>query len=259
MKLKKIYLAVLTTLLVAETAMANISIFPYSVDFSDKSRKRVQSIRVINSSNNVQTYRVSVVNFDQDEFGRLKEVEVNDQSAKEYLSWSPRQFTLKPNDVQTINVARKALSNAKDGEYVSHLKISEVDIGAPKVRPNNAANSDTLSMELRALFAVTIPVTIEKGSSGTNQTSLIAHKNINGEKVNFTFKREGTKSSRFNAVILDEKGVELGRVNGIKIYMTTDTLNIDVPLNKNVTNVNALLKLEDAKSKEEIFRQTIRL
>ena len=259
MKLKKIYLAVLTTLLVAETAMANISIFPYSVDFSDKSRKRVQSIRVINSSNNVQTYRVSMVNFDQDEFGRLKEVEVNDQSAKEYLSWSPRQFTLKPNDVQTINVARKALSNAKDGEYVSHLKISEVDIGAPKVRPNNAANSDTLSMELRALFAVTIPVTIEKGSSGTNQTSLIAHKNINGEKVNFTFKREGTKSSRFNAVILDEKGVELGRVNGIKIYMTTDTLNIDVPLNKNVTNVNALLKLEDAKSKEEIFRQTIRL
>lgn len=259
MKLKKIYLAVLTTLLVAETAMANISIFPYSVDFSDKSRKRVQSIRVINSSNNVQTYRVSVVNFDQDEFGRLKEVEVNDQSAKEYLSWSPRQFTLKPNDVQTINVARKALSNAKDGEYVSHLKISEVDIGAPKVRPNNDANSDTLSMELRALFAVTIPVTIEKGSSGTNQTSLIAHKNINGEKVNFTFKREGTKSSRFNAVILDEKGVELGRVNGIKIYMTTDTLNIDVPLNKNVTNVNALLKLEDAKSKEEIFRQTIRL
>ena len=82
---------------------------------------------------------------------------------------------------------------------------------------------------------------------------------LNGEKVNFTFKREGTKSSRFNAVIIDEKGEELGRVNGIKIYMTTDTLNIDVPLKKNVTNVNAVLKLEDVKSKEEIFRQTIRL
>jgi hypothetical protein len=114
-------------------------------------------------------------------------------------------------------------------------------------------------MELKALFAVTIPVTIEKGEAGISKTSLVNFKNVDGKKVNFTFKREGTKSSRFNAVILGEKGEEFGRVNGIKIYMTTDTLNIDVPLNKNLKNMNALLKLEDAKSKEEIFRQPIRL
>lgn len=259
MKFRKIYLIILTILMMSETALANISIFPYSVDFSDRSRKRVQSIRVINSSDKMQTYRVSVINFNQDEEGKLHEVEINDRSAKEYVTYSPRQFTLKPNDVQTINIARKSLSSAKDGEYVSHLKISEVNIGAPKVEKNNASNSNTLSMELKALFAVTIPVTIEKGNSGTNKTSVVGYKNVNGQKVNFTFKREGTKSSRFNAVILDEKGEELGRVNGIKIYMTTDKLNIDIPLNKNLKNMNALLKLEDAKSKEEIFRQPIRL
>ena len=148
--------------MMSETALANISIFPYSVDFSDRTRKRVQSIRVINSSDKMQTYRVSVINFNQDEEGKLHEVEINDRSAKEYVSFSPRQFTLKPNDVQTINIARKSLSSAKDGEYVSHLKISEVNIGAPKVEKNNDSNSNTLSMELKALFAVTIPVTIEK-------------------------------------------------------------------------------------------------
>ncbi len=259
MKLKKLCLTILAILMASESALANISIFPYSVDFEDKSRKRVQSIRVINSSNKTQTYRVSVINFNQDEMGRLTEVDTNDVSAKSYVTFSPRQFTLKPNDVQTINVARKSLSNAKDGEYVSHLKISEVDIGAPKSTTNQNANSNTLSMELRALFAVTIPITIEKGDAGTNKTSLVNFKNVDGKKVNFTFKREGTKSSRFNAVILDERGEELGRVNGIKIYMTTNTLNIDIPLNKNLRNMNALLKLEDAKSKEEIFRQPIRL
>lgn len=259
MKLKKIYLTTLAMILLSSEAIANISIFPYSVDFQDKSRKRVQSVRVINSSDTVQTYRVSVINFDQDEKGNFTEVEDNGVSAKKYLSWSPRQFTLKPNEVQTINIARKSLSGAKDGEYVSHLKISEVDMGTPKQNKNLDANSNTLSMELKALFAVTIPVTIEKGEAGFSKTSLIGYKNIGGKKVNFSFRREGTKSSRFNAVILDEKGEELGRVNGIKIYLTTETLSIDVPLNKNLNNVNALLKLEDAKSKEEIFRQTIRL
>ena len=259
MNITKIYLTILAMLMISESALANISIFPYSVDFSDKSRKHVQSIRVINSSTQTQTYRVSVVNFDQDENGRLKEVDENATSAKKYVTYSPRQFTLKPNDVQTINIARKSLSSASDGEYVSHLKISEVNIGMPKSDKNKDANSNTLSMELKALFAVTIPVTIEKGEAGISKTSLVNFKNVDGKKVNFTFKREGTKSSRFNAVILGEKGEEFGRVNGIKIYMTTDTLNIDVPLNKNLKNMNALLKLEDAKSKEEIFRQPIRL
>ena len=259
MKLRKTYLTILTMLMMCETALANISIFPYSVDFSDKSRKRVQSIRVINSSNQTQTYRVSVINFNQDEMGRLNEVDVNDTSAKEYVTYSPRQFTLKPNDVQTINVARKSLSNAKDGEYVSHLKISEVNIGTPKAEKNSDSNSNTLSMELKALFAVTIPVTIEKGDVGFSKTSFVDAKNVDGTKVNLTFRREGTKSSRFTAVILDERGQELGRVNGIKIYMTTDKLSIDLPLNKNLRNMNALLKLEDAKSKEEILRQPIRL
>ena len=109
------------------------------------------------------------------------------------------------------------------------------------------------------IIAVTIPVTIEKGDVGFSKTSFVDAKNVDGTKVNLTFRREGTKSSRFNAVILDERGQELGRVNGIKIYMTTDKLSIDLPLNKNLRNMNALLKLEDAKSKEEILRQPIRL
>ena len=92
MKLRKTYLTILTMLMMCETALANISIFPYSVDFSDKSRKRVQSIRVINSSNQTQTYRVSVINFNQDEMGRLNEVDVNDTSAKEYVTYSIQSF-----------------------------------------------------------------------------------------------------------------------------------------------------------------------
>ena len=103
----------------AGTANANISVFPYSIDFDAASSKRVQSVRIINTSSETQTYRVSFVNFIQDENGALKETtDKNGFYADKYLSWSPRQFTLKPNEVQTINIARKSLAQAPDGELV---------------------------------------------------------------------------------------------------------------------------------------------
>lgn len=244
--------------LIANTAKANISIYPFSVYFEEDTRKRVQSVRIINSSDKVQTYRVNLVDFDQDEKGKLTEVSESLTSAKPYVSWSPRQFTLNPKEVQTINVARRGLAKAKDGEYVSHLKISEVNLGAPKLDSNDA-NSDTISMKIDVLFAVTIPVTVEKGDGLVAKTSLIDWKKVGNDKLNITLKREGNKSSRLNVYVLDEKNQELGKIKGVKIYMTTETLNIDIPLNKNLNNVNALLKLEDAKSEKEILRQPIRL
>lgn len=257
MKIKLKYLT-LVMMLMANVANANIAIYPFSVDFKDNSRKRVQSIRIINSSNETQTYRVSMVDFTQDENGKLTEITSSASSAKPYVSWSPRQFTLKPKDVQTVNVARRSLAKAKDGEYVSHLKISEVNLGAPKLKQEKE-NSDAISMKIDVLFAVTIPVTVEKGNDLVAKTSLVSWKKVGNDKLNITLKREGNKSSRLNAYVLDEKNQELGKVKGIKIYMTTDTLSIDIPLEKNVTNMNALLKLEDAVSEKEILRQPIKL
>lgn len=48
-------------------------------------------------------------------------------------------------------------------------------------------------------------------------------------------------------------------MNGVKIYMSTDKLNLSLPLDKNANTHNAILKLEDAKTKEEIFRQALQL
>ena len=257
MKIKLKYLT-LSIILIANVAKANISIYPFSVDFKDGARKRVQSIRIINSSNEIQTYRVSMVDFAQDEKGKLVEIKGAENSATPYVTFSPRQFTLQPKDVQTVNVARRSIAKAKDGEYVSHLKISEVNLGSPKLQ-REKENSETISMKIDVLFAVTIPVTVEKGDDLVAKTSLIGWRKVGNDKLNITLKREGNKSSRVNAYVLDKKNQELGKVKGIKIYMTTDTLNIDIPLNKNVTNENALLKLEDAQSEKEILRQSIKL
>ncbi len=255
--IKSLFMGVLLCL-VAGMAQANISVFPYSIDFDAASNKRVQSVRIINTSSETQTYRVSFINFEQDENGTLKETkDKNGLYADKYLSWSPRQFTLKPNEVQTVNIARKSLAQAPDGEFVSHLKISEVMLGAPKPKDKPGSKSNTLSMQLRALFAITLPVTITKGDNLYSKTDLLSYKMLPEGKLQLAFKRLGNKSSRFNIAVVDGKGNDVGRMNGVKIYMSTDKLNIKLPLDKNSDKHDVILRLEDAKTKEEIFRQAL--
>ncbi|MBO5284532.1 MAG: hypothetical protein J6B00_01505 [Alphaproteobacteria bacterium] len=249
----------LILLLLIKPAMANISVFPYSVEFDALSNKRVKSVRIINTSEHTQTYRVSVVNFLQDKNGKLTEVkDDNGTFAQKYLNWSPRQFTLKPNEIQTINVARRSMATAPDGEFVSHLKIAEVSLGKPKSAQNTNADG-TLSMQIKALFAVTIPVTVTKGENLLAKTEIGKVNYANNNLLQVELKRLGNKSSRVNLAVMDAKGKEIGRLNNVKVYLSTPTLNIKVPLKTKERIKNLVLRLEDAGTKEEILKQSINL
>lgn len=238
--------------LYAFKAAANISIYPYSIDFEAKGRKRVQTVRVINTSDKPQVYRVSLINYTQDENGKLTEVNNDDGPfARKYLVFSPRQFRLNPKEAQTINVSRKGLNDLKDGEYVSHLKVQEVSLGEPA--KNEDLKENTVSISLTPLFAVTIPVTIEKGDNLVSKTEVVSTKKIDAKTVSVTLKRLGNKSSRVNIVLENEKGKEVGRVNSFKIYTTNTQNTIQI----GVEGKPVTLKLEDAKTKNEILKQKI--
>ena len=238
-------LTVLFCGLYAAPLWANISIFPYSVDFEANGRKRVQTVRVINISDKEQTYRVSFVNFNQGPQGQLTEVNTDSGPyARKYLVFSPRQFHLKPHEMQTINVARRGIADLADGEYVSRLKIQEVKL---------------VSLTLKPLFAVTIPVTIEKGNNLVSKTELVSARALNSRDLSVTLKRAGNISSRVNLVVVDPKGEEIGRLNSVKIYTTAETLSSKVSIKEGTSFHNAVLKIEDARTKEEILHQDIHM
>ncbi len=239
-------------LLYAFRVEANISIYPYSVDFEAKGRKRVQTVRVINTSDKPQVYRVSLVNYVQGSDGKLTEVQGEDGPfARKYLVFSPRQFRLNPKEAQTINVSRRGLNELKDGEYVSHLKVQEVKLGEPEKNPN--AEENTVSISLTPLFAVTIPVTIEKGDNLVSKTEIVSTKKIGADTISVTLKRLGNISSRVNIVLEDEKGKEVGRLNSVKIYTTADQNTVQVKAEGKPTTI----KLENAKTKAEILKQKL--
>ena len=252
--LKKL-LIISSVIFYATVAWANISIYPYSVDFEAKSRQRVQSVRIINNSTKSQVYRVSLVNYVQGKDGKLTEVNTdNGPYARKYLVFSPRQFRLKPHEVQTVNVSRRGLNDLKDGEYVSHLKVQEVNLGEPTKKEGE---EKTVSISLTPLFAVTIPVTIEKGDNLVSKTEVVSYNKVDERHIQVTLRRLGNKSSRVNVVILDAQDKEIGRIDSVEIYTTntetTATIGVDGSFS------GATLKLEDAKTNAEVLKQKLAL
>ena len=244
----------LLILLMGGQAFANVSIYPYNLDFEAGSRKRVQSIRVINKSNRRQTYRISVIDLKQDSDGNMKEADSFKNSAKSYLRFSPRQFTLEPNLVQTVNIAQKGVANAPDDEFFSFLQISETKLGEPEKKDDSGAKK--LSIELIPLFSVRIPIKILKGANLISDTE-ISSTSWGKDQLNVLLKRTGNISSNVNLALLDDKKNEISRLNSVKIYAPNDKLNVKIPVKKGTFDQNGVLKLEDAVSKKEILAKSI--
>lgn len=253
---RKIWL-VLTFCLISTKAIADIGIFPQAIDFFQDSRKRSQTLNIINQSQNTQTYRVSMIEYTQDENGKYVKAETVPNSAQKYLIYSPKQFTLAPGKVQSIRVARKALNDAKDGEYVSHLAVTEVETPNMKntaSQKENEEKSDNeevqeLSITIHTLFSASIPVTIYKGENLSQSTAILSYKQ-NGDIIDLVLQRKGNISSRINVKVYNAKGEEIGKAGPIRIYMPNGKRNL--PIHLQAGTIPSKIELSDALTNKKI-------
>ena len=151
--------------------------------------------------------------------------------ADKYLEWSPHQVTLQPNESQVIRVQRRGMATAPDGEYVSHLLIQE----QPSKIDNDyeTENDGSLIINLEALYEVSIPVMIVNGDIHADAKIKEAKldKNSAAPKLSVVVEREGNRSF-YGTLVVQQGKEELGRVNKFRIFTTTETRNIDVPLSE---------------------------
>lgn len=263
--MKKKILLLLAGCLISTNVLAGISVFPQAVDFLDNSRKRSQTLNIVNQSEKIQTYRVSVVEYTQDENGKYVKADSVANSAQKYLIYSPKQFTLAPGKVQSIRIARRGGNDIPDGEYVSHLVVSEVFMGGVKNEeeekadelkdaPKNQNNMQGFSVSIHTLFSVSVPVTIYKGKELYQETDVLsAHQS--GDKLDLVLQRKGNVSSRFNLVVRDAKGGEVGRAGPVRIYMPNGRRKLSVELKSGTKPVR--LELYDALTEEKIAEKAI--
>lgn len=254
--MKKMFL--LFGLLLPSFAFANISVAPFFLEFYTDSNKRTGQVRFTNNSTVEKTYNIKMTNFQQDSTGKYSPADENTENillADKYLEWSPHQVTLQPNESQVIRVQRRGMATAPDGEYVSHLLIQE----QPSKIDNDyeTENDGSLIINLEALYEVSIPVMIVNGDIHADAKIKEAKldKNSAAPKLSVVVEREGNRSF-YGTLVVQQGKEELGRVNKFRIFTTTETRNIDVPLSE-VPSGSISVVLMDGKTNEVLESRDI--
>ncbi len=152
--------------LLSPSAMAqSISMLPTRVVFDNANR--TDEVVLFNRSNLTTKYRISFTNRSFKPDGSAtepKEPENGQMFAEQMLRLSVREVTLRPNESRIIRIFMRRLDNMPDGEYRSHLYVSNVPEAANRNAPLVKAEGKDLSINLYPVYGMTIPVLVRQGT-----------------------------------------------------------------------------------------------
>lgn len=240
-------------------AYASIGVNPHYIVIDANSKKRNHQVFFSNTGKETKNYRIKFVNYKQLKDGSYEEISeplAEAPFAHKYLALSPNRTTLKANQSQTIRIQRKPMLNTDDGEYVSYLMITETDTKKPLKK---SENSKGIKIEAKALYAATIPVIVRKGKLEANGSIKGAKvETVNKAKVlSVEIDRTGTKSLFVNIRVKNSKDKEIGRLNKVRVYLTSSSRVVRIPLTDYKANEKLKVQLLDAETDKEISAKSI--
>jgi P pilus assembly chaperone PapD len=127
-------------------------------------------------------------NFDADsKLTRVEDGIIPENSAKDWIRYSPREFVLTPSQSQTVRFTMRRKANAEDGEYRSYLVIDCGVVSAP-----NEQQKDQPQVSLQTKLVHNVPIIVRSGK--LDATVWIDNIRAEGESLAFTLNRKGTRS-----------------------------------------------------------------
>ena len=145
-------------------AAGGISVLPNRVVL--EGRERAAEVMLRNSGGTKATFRVSIVEKDMTEEGRLtdrpkREGEI---TAADLVRFTPRQVELEPGESQIVRLQLRKPENLPDGEYRSHLLLT----GIPPVReaqpPEGEGSDRQISFSITQVISISIPIIVRHGN-----------------------------------------------------------------------------------------------
>jgi P pilus assembly chaperone PapD len=198
-------------------ARANLQVYPTRLTLDDKAR--VSQLTLTHTGKDTTTYEIVPVFYEQDAKGRMKGVEGAPaksalRSAAELLRYSPRVFTLKTGQTQTLKVRAQPKPGLDDGIYRIHLRIQPapdaVKATAPVKAPAEGEKKGAANLQLTALLAVAVPVYFSHGKIERTVDISEIELSPDGKKVGFTLKQSG------NGFVFGDLRVSLQPPEGVK-------------------------------------------
>lgn len=178
-------------------AQGNLLINPKRVVFDGGSRS--QEINLINIGKDSARYAVSFVQYRMTSDGRLELIDKPDPGqlfADKNLRIFPRTVVLAPNEAQVVKVQVTQTDKLQPGEYRSHLYFRALAEERPLGLKEDTPDSKDLSVQLKAVFGISIPVIIRKGTSTAKASISEVHiaNTGTGPVASFRINRSGNMS-----------------------------------------------------------------
>jgi hypothetical protein len=210
-------------------AGAQVSVAPTLVLFDGEAGTR--AISVENTGTREEVYRISLLNLRMEPDGRMVVVaqpREGEHFAGDMVRFAPREVVLAPG---ASEVVRFQVASLKPGEYRTHVLVQQVpDIGALDKPP--FLREDGVTVDLRAVFGVAIPLIIRSGeldASVSFAEARLTRLPEGGPVVALKLKRGGARSLR-GAVSLRLDGKEVALFDGIAIYAPASERDLLLPL-----------------------------
>jgi P pilus assembly chaperone PapD len=211
------------------SAQGNLLITPRRVVF--EGNKRIQQLNLANTGKDTATYNISFKQIRMTDDGQFEEITQPDPGqnfAKPYLRFFPHRVTLAPNEAQLVKMQLIKTNLLQPGEYRSHIYFRSVPQKKTLGKNNGNAKATGLSVSLRPIFGITIPVIIRRGES----TAQVSVSNLKLEKgkylvpsLHLKLNRTGNMSVygdiRVDYISPEGKYSQVGLVKGLAVYLPT--------------------------------------
>ncbi|TMP28125.1 hypothetical protein CWB99_01450 [Pseudoalteromonas rubra] len=205
-------------------------------------------LRIYNTSDSLQSYRVSLIDMEMDATGSLKIADQYQFSAKPYLRVGPRVAKdVLPKQFQKIRLMKKG--KIPDGEFRAHLMVEA--LSASSSQPQSGA------VTVRANYKVIIPVFIKNTSSSTELTFGAVAFSKDTKNMLVSLHKQGPGHTSANLVVMEGEE-ELFRINQFSLYPELSQRDMSLPLEyQSLIDKKLTLRLEDVESKELLKEQTV--
>ncbi|MFD0975655.1 molecular chaperone [Salinimicrobium gaetbulicola] len=202
--------------------------------------QRSQEINLANTGKDTAIYAISFINYRMTEDGKFEQIETPDEGqrfATDFLRYFPRRVTLAPNEAQTIRVQLTRTGNLEEGEYRSHVYFRAVD-NQVALGEAEQMNSGAISINIKTIFGISIPVIIRHGKSTTEVSLSDVKLNFEEEhpRLSMIINRSGNMSvyGNLNVEHISSTGetTVVGLVKGISVYTPNPNRQFKMILNQ---------------------------
>jgi P pilus assembly chaperone PapD len=198
------------------------------------SHTRSQALLLSNRGVAPETYRITIVNRLQRADGQLVDTDKpadGEGFASSIVRYAPREVTLPPNKPQTVRLLLLMPASLPDGEYRSHILFQQV----PTEKATEEVTTDVapgISVTLRAIFGITIPLVVRKGTLTANASLSDLHLvHVTDEQSGLAvhLNRSGTRSLRGD-LLAEVDGSLAGQLKNVNVFLSTPYRELTIPL-----------------------------